>query len=66
MDPFKMRELVMLNGRNIQATHRCKKLEDKMIRPLEVVSVGNNLRYCKLKLPGSWKIHSVFTINLLE
>jgi len=56
----------MINGRNIWRKHWCKKLEDKMLRPFEVVSVGSNLRYCKLKLPDSWKIHSVFTINLLE
>jgi len=56
----------MLNGRNIWGKHWCKKLEDKMLGPFEVVSVGSNLRYCKLNLRDSWKIHSVFTINLLE
>jgi len=56
----------MLNGRNIRAKHRCKKLEDKMLGPFDIISVGNNVRYCKLKLPDSWKIHSVFNIDLLE
>jgi len=63
---FNKGELVMLNGRNIRAKHRCKMLEDKMLGPFEMVSVGSNLRYCKLKLPYSWKIHPVFNIDLLE
>jgi len=37
-----------------------------MLGPFEVLSVGSNLRYCKLKLSESWKIHSVFNIELLE
>jgi len=66
MEPFKKGELAMLNGRNIRAKHRCKKLEDKMFGPFEILSVGSNQRYCKLKLPDSWKIHPVFNIELLE
>jgi len=66
IEPLKKGELVMLNGRNIQAKHRCKKLEDKMFRPCEILSVGENQRYCKLRLPDSWKIHPVFNIELLE
>jgi len=64
--PFKKGELVLLNGRNIRAKHRCKKLEDKMLGPFEILSVGSNNRYCKLKLPEHWKLHSVFNIDLLE
>jgi len=66
MEPLKKGELVMLNGQNIRAKHRCKKLEDKMLRPFEVLSIGSNFRYCRLKLPDSWKIHPVFNIDLLE
>jgi transposase InsO family protein len=66
IEPIKKGELVMLNGKNIRAKHRCRKLEDKMLGPFEVSSVGSNLRYCKLKLPESWKIHPVFNIELLE
>jgi hypothetical protein len=66
MEPLNKGELVILNGRNIRAKHRCKKLEDKMLGPFEVLSVGNNARHCKLKLPESWKIHPVFNINLVE
>jgi transposase InsO family protein len=64
--PFKKGDLVMLNGKNIRAKHRCKKLEDKMLGPFEVESVENNNRYCKLKLPDHWKLHPVFNIELLE
>jgi len=64
--PFKKGELVLLNGRNIRCKHRCKKLEDKMLGPFEILSVGSNNRYCKLKLPEHWKLHPVFNIDLLE
>jgi len=64
--PFKKGELVLLNGKNIRAKHRCKKLEDKMLGPFEILSVGSNNRYCKLKLPDHWKLHPVFNIDLLE
>jgi len=66
IEPFKKGELAMLNGRNIRAKHRCKKLKDKMFGPFEILSVGNNQRYCKLKLPDSGKIHPVFNLELLE
>jgi hypothetical protein len=66
MEPLKKGELVLLNGWNIRAKHRCKKLEDKMLGPFEVISVGSNNRYCKLKLPDHWKLHPVFNIDLLE
>jgi len=66
MEPLRKGELVMLNGRNIRAKHRCKKLEDKMLRLFEVLSIGSNERDCKLKLPEWWKIHPVFIIDLLE
>jgi len=42
IEPFKKGELVMLNGRNIQAKHRCRKLEDKMFGPFQILSVGKN------------------------
>ena len=66
VESFKIGELVMLNGQNIRAKHRCKMLEEKMFGPFEVLSVAKNLPYCKLKLPDSWKIHPVFNISLLE
>jgi len=59
-------ELVMLNGRNIRAKHRCRKLEDTMFVLFEVVLTGKNPRYCKLSLHDSRKIHPVFNIDLLQ
>jgi len=63
---FQKGELCMLNGKNIRAKHRCRKLEDKMYGPFEVIETGKNGRYCKLPLPDSWKIHPTFYISLLE
>jgi hypothetical protein len=64
--PFRKGELVLLNGRNIRAKHRCKKLGDKILGPVEILSLGSNNRHCKLKLPEHWKLHPVFNIHLLE
>jgi hypothetical protein len=66
IEPFKKGELVMLNGKNIRAKHRCKKLQHKMYGPFEVIDTGKNGRYLKLKLPDSWKIHPTFNISVLE
>jgi hypothetical protein len=66
MEPLTKGELVMLNERNIRAKHWCKKLEDKMLGPFEVMSVGSNNRFCKLRLPDHWKLHPVFDIDLPE
>jgi hypothetical protein len=64
MRQLKKGELLMLNERNIRAKHRCKKFEDKMLGPFEVMSIGSNNRYCKLRLPDHGKIHPVFNIDL--
>jgi len=53
IEPVKKGELAMLNGRNIRAKHRCKKLEDKMYGPFEDINTRKNGMYCKLKLPDS-------------
>jgi hypothetical protein len=66
MESVKEGDLVMLNRRNIRAKQQCKKLEDKMLRPFKILSVGGNFCDCKLKFPDSWKIHSVFVIDLVE
>jgi len=63
---FKKGEFVMLNGKNIRSKGRCRKLEDKMYGPFEVLTEVHNKRYCKLQLPDNWKIHPVFNISLLE
>jgi hypothetical protein len=37
-----------------------------MLEPYEVISVGSNDLYWKLRLPDNWKLHPVFNIDLLE
>jgi hypothetical protein len=37
-----------------------------MLGPFEVLSVGSNNRYFKLKLPDHSKLHLVFNIDLQE
>jgi hypothetical protein len=66
IEPFMVGAFVMLHGRNIHAQHRCKKLQDMLVSPCTVQSVGKNLRYCKLELLQSCKIHLVFIMSLLE
>jgi len=51
-------ELVMLDGKDITAKCRCKKWEDKMYGPFEVVSTGKNEQYCMSR--------SVFMENLSD
>jgi len=66
IEPLKAREMVMLNGRNIWAKHWCKKLEDKMLWQFQILSIGSNVGYCKLKLPELWKNRPVSNLDLLE
>jgi len=56
----------MLNGKNIQAKHTCKKLEDKIHGLFKVLATGKNGQYNTLNLPDSWKIHLTFNITQLE
>jgi len=47
IEPIKTGELVMLNGWNNRAKHRCKKPEYKTPGPFDVLSTGSNPRYWK-------------------
>jgi hypothetical protein len=66
IEPLEKGELVMLSGRNNRAKHRGKKLDDKMLGPFEVILVGSNGRFCKLRLLDHRKLHLVFDIDFLE
>lgn len=66
MERLKKGDLVMLNGWNIWAKHACQTLEDKMLGPFKVLSVGSNSQYCKLRLPDMLNIHPVINIELLD
>jgi hypothetical protein len=63
---YKVDDWVMLDGRNIRTKRQCRKLEDKLSRPFQVGKVGSNKRWCRLKLPETWKIHPAFHVSLLE
>jgi hypothetical protein len=39
---FKKGEFLKLNGKNIRSKGRCRKLEDKMYGPFEVLTEGHN------------------------
>jgi hypothetical protein len=66
MPGFKKGDFVMLSGKTIRSKESCRKFEDKMYGPFQVLTEGHNKRYCKLKLPDSSKIHPVLNIALLE
>jgi len=66
MEPLKTGDLVMLNSQNIWAKHRCKNLEDEILRHFKVILVSSNLWYCKLKQPENWKIDSVINGDIIE
>jgi hypothetical protein len=56
----------MIDGRNICTKRQCRKLEDKLYGPFQISKVGSNKRWCRLKLPETWKIHPAFHVSLLE
>lgn len=66
IEKFKKGELVLLNRKNIRSKGRCRKLEDKMYRPFQILSVGHNDCCCKLRLLTCWTINPTFNIRLLE
>jgi len=66
IEVFKSGELVILNRKNVRSKGRCKKLDDKMYRPFEILWTGHNNQDSKLELPGSSKIHRPFIITLFE
>jgi hypothetical protein len=66
IEKFKKGKLEMLDGKNIRSKGRCRKLDDKMYGPFQILSVGHNDRYCKLELPAAWTIYPTFNISLLE
>ena len=63
---YKIDDWVMLDGRNIRTKRQCRKLEDKLYGPFQISKVGSNKRWCRLKLPETWKIHPAFHVSLLE
>src|ERR1700683_2449865 len=58
---YEIGDKVYLDGGNIHTTRPAKKLDDKRYGPFEITEkVGS--RAFKLKLPKTWKIHTVFNV----
>lgn len=62
---FQPGDLVMLNGKNLKTRRKCKKLDNKLFGPFEIVKVITPMAV-RIRLPQSWKIHDVFHVKLLE
>jgi hypothetical protein len=62
----KVNDWVRLDGRNIRTKEQCRKLEDTLYEPFQISKLGSNRRWCRLKLPDTWKIHPAFHVSLLE
>jgi len=62
---YRVGDLVMLNGRNIQTRRPSRKLDHKNHGPFQVEKIVSPLAV-KLTLPRKWKIHDVFHVSLVE
>ena len=62
---FKVRDLVILNAKNIRTKRPSKKLAPKLYGPFKILEQRGELAY-KLEISDRWKIHSVFHVSLLE
>jgi hypothetical protein len=62
---FKIGDLVMLDGRNIQTRRPKDKLDHKKHGPFAIEKVVS-LTAMRLSLPRKWKIHNTFHVSLLE
>jgi len=62
---YQVRDLVMLNGRNISTRRPSKKLDHKNHGPFQIEKIVSPLAV-RLTLPRKWKIHNVFHVSLLE
>jgi transposase InsO family protein len=62
---YRVGDLVMLNGRNIQTRRPSRKLDHKNHGPFQIEQIVSPLAV-KLTLPQKWKIHNVFHVTLVE
>ena len=62
---YRVGDLVMLNGKNIQTRRPSRKLDHKNHGPFQVEKIVSPLA-AKLTLPRKWKIHDVFHVSLVE
>jgi hypothetical protein len=62
---YRIGDLVMLNGLNIQTRRPSRKLDHRHHGPFQIEGIISPLAV-KLTLPRRWKIHNVFHVSLLE
>jgi hypothetical protein len=62
---YRVGDLVMLNGRNIQTRRPSQKLDHTNHGPFQIEQIVSPLAV-KLTLPQKWKIHNVFHVTLVE
>jgi len=62
---YRVGDLVMQNGKNIQTRRPSRKLDHKNHGPFQVEKIVSPLA-AKLTLPRKWKIHDVFHVSLVE
>jgi len=62
---YKVKDLVMLNGRNIKTRRPSRKMDHKNHGPFQIEKIVSPLAV-RLTLPRQWKIHNVFHVSLLE
>ena len=62
---FKVRDLVMVNAKNIRTKRPSPKLAPRLYGPFKMLEQRGNLAY-KLQISDRWKIHTVFHVSLLE
>jgi hypothetical protein len=62
---FKIRDLVMLDGRHIQTRQPKDKLDHKKHSPFAIEKLVS-LTAMRLSLPRKWKIHNIFHVSLLK
>ena len=62
--PFKIKDKVWLEARNLRTSGRPEKFKPKREGPFTITEVLSPLAY-RLKLPERWKIHPVFHASLL-
>jgi hypothetical protein len=62
---YKIGDLVMLDGRNIQTRRPSRKLDHKRHGPFQVEKVISPTAV-KLTLPRKWRIHNVLHVSLVE
>ena len=62
---YQMKDQVWLNSKNIRTQRPSKKLDDKWIGPFTIIKLVGK-RACRLELPATFQIHSVFHVSLLR